>query len=141
MIDPKKLNQIKNYFATQPVDVVYLCGSQAEGKATKFSDFDFGVLFKESLSSSKRYDLKLEMTTHLCGLLAVERVDVIDLKEAPLKFQYHAIFPKKVIFLENKDRMIELGKRAIKQYLDFPPSLFSIAARQLEITAEKGFSL
>lgn len=118
MIDPKKLNQIKNYFATQPVDVVYLCGSQAEGKATKFSDFDFGVLFKESLSPSKRYDLKLEMTTHLCGLLGVERVDVIDLMEAPIALKYSAISPKKEIVNFNNQRRVLFEAETTSRYFD-----------------------
>ena len=49
MLDDKKLNQLKKYFATQPVDVVYLFGSQVKGKSRSNSDLDIGVLFKEGL--------------------------------------------------------------------------------------------
>ena len=84
MIDKKKLNQLKQYFAGQPVDAVYLFGSQASQKATKLSDADFGVLFKEGLSKSDRFEHKLDMTSRLAGILKLERVDVVDLQEAPM---------------------------------------------------------
>jgi len=33
----------------------------AEGKADRFSDFDFGILFQENLSGKKRFQLKLQL--------------------------------------------------------------------------------
>src|SRR4030042_5852533 len=118
MIKPKQLNQLKKYFSTMPVEVVYLFGSQANGKATKLSDADFAVLFKEKLSGDERFDLKLEMTTKLCGILKKERVDVVDLMEAPVAMQYHALFPKNLIFIKNDRRMINFERKAVKMYLD-----------------------
>jgi len=61
MITQGQLNQLKEYFSHQPVDVVYLFGSQATKKATKLSDYDIGVLFREGIDSSKRFDLILKM--------------------------------------------------------------------------------
>jgi len=139
MLNKKRLNQLKKYFADQPVDVVYLFGSQATQKATKLSDYDFGVLFKEGLNKSKRFDLKLEINADLCGILKAERVDVVDLGNAPLKFKYQVCFPKFVITNKNRDRLTKLEATTVKQYLDFRPFIYPIAKRQLEITAEKGF--
>lgn len=139
MISKDKINKLKEYFNTQPVDLVYLFGSQAIGKETNLSDFDFGILFKKGLPQGKCFDLRLEMITKLCGLLKAERVDVVDLGKAPLKFKYQAIFPKKVIVNNNEKRMIELEYHTVFKYLDFRQSLSSIAKRQIEIMAEKGF--
>ena len=139
MISKTKINQLKNYFATQPVDVVYLFGSQANGKATKLSDVDIGVLFKKGLTRSERFDLKLDMISCVCGILKVERVDIVDLEQAPLKFKYQILYSKFTIFVRNKSRMVEFEHGVVKRYLDVQPYLYLIAKRQLEQTAEMGF--
>lgn len=54
MLSDEKMNQLEKYFTAQPVDVVYLFGSQVGGKYRNSSDLDIGVLFNEGLSKSKR---------------------------------------------------------------------------------------
>lgn len=118
MISQKKLNQLKQYFATQPVDVIYLFGSQATKKATKLSDADLGVLFKEGLSHSKRFDLRLEYTAKTSGILGLERVDVVDLELAPLTLKYSSVSPRKEIYNRNDKRRAVFEAETTSRYFD-----------------------
>lgn len=140
MINQKQLNQLKKYFASQPVDVVYLFGSQATGKANKLSDVDIGVLFNEGLDKGKRFDLRVRMITEVIGILKTDWVDVVDFQQAPLKFKYQIVFPKKIIFSKNKKKVSEIEHQSVHSYLDFQPYLYKIAKRQLELIADRGFT-
>jgi len=118
MITKAKMNQLKEYFSKKPVDAVYLFGSQANEKATDLSDVDIGVLFKEKISSGKRFDLKLEMTSDLTGILKKERVDVVDLQKAPVAMRFSAVFPKKEIYIRNNKRRIVFEADTFSRYFD-----------------------
>ena len=118
MNNQKKLNQLKKYFTTQPVDVVYLFGSQATNKATKLSDIDLAVLFKEGLNSSKRFDLRLDIISTVCGILERKRVDVVDLDEAPIALRFSAIFPKKELYVVNNTRRVIFEADTSSRYFD-----------------------
>ena len=122
------------------MDAAYLFGSQVNNKVTKLSDVDLAVLFKKGISDSKCFDLRLQIIGDVCRILKTERVDVVDLKKAPLKFRYQAFFPKFTIVVKNKPRMVELEQTTVKRFLDIQPYLHLIAQRQLRLTAEKGFS-
>lgn len=119
MINQNQLNQLKKYFAKEPVDAVYLFGSQASGRATKLSDYDIGVLFKSRVDQSKRFDLKLKIISELCGVLKAERVDVVDLEEAPIALQYSAIFPRKEIYVSDNDRKVLFEADILSRYFDY----------------------
>lgn len=119
MINQQKIKQLTDYFTTQPVDVVYLFGSQATGKATNLSDYDIGILFKSGINQSKRFDLKLEIISRLSGFLKGERVDVVDLEQAPLTLRYSAILPKKEIFTLNNSRRVLFEAETLSKFFDY----------------------
>ena len=119
MLTQKQLNQLKKYFTTQPVDVVYLFGSQATGKVTPLSDFDFAVLFKKNLSSSDCFDLRLKMTVDLGGILNVDQVDVVDLEKAPIVLKYSAVSPKKEIYTADNNRRVIFEAETNSHYFDY----------------------
>lgn len=119
MIDKEKMKKLREYFSTQPVDVVYLFGSQATGKATKLSDYDIGVLFKTEIDQSKRFDLRLEMISKVCGILKVERVDVVDLIQTPIPLRYSAISPRKEIFTADNSKRALFEAETLSKYFDY----------------------
>lgn len=84
-MDQNTKAKLITYFAAQPVDVVYLFGSQATGKNNKMSDIDVAVLFAGGLTDSERFDLRLEYMSqvgHFTGFN--DKAEVIDLdKNAP----------------------------------------------------------
>ncbi|MBU0618781.1 nucleotidyltransferase domain-containing protein [Patescibacteria group bacterium] len=139
MLDKARLKKLADYFKNQPVDLVYLFGSQATGKNTKLSDIDIAVLFKDSISKSRRFDLRCRFISDLMGVLKTEKVEVVDLSQAHLSFAYSIIFPNKTVLVKNESKMVNLEKRIIKQYLDIQPYLHRIHFRQLELMAQEGF--
>lgn len=119
MLNQGQLDQLKEYFADQPVEVVYLFGSQATGKANKLSDVDIGVLFREGLNRSERFDLRLNMIVDVTGLLKRDEVDVVDLETAPIALRYSAVFPKKEIFTANNNRRVIFEAETNSRYFDY----------------------
>ena len=141
MITDFQKNQLRAYFSTQPVDAVYLFGSQITNKANKLSDLDIGVLFKENVIVSRRFDLRLDYMSEVGRITGFpDNVDVVDLTKAPPAFVYQAIFPKQLVFIGNEDKMMEMEKHTVKRYLDIRLALHAIAARQLQQIAEQGFT-
>lgn len=118
MLTPFQRQKIKEYFAKQPVEVVYLFGSQATGKANKLSDVDFAVLFKPSLSSSKRFDLRLEFMSELGRILKRDDAEVVDLEEAPVALRYSAIAPRHQIYIADDDKRAVFEAETTSRYFD-----------------------
>ncbi len=141
MITKVDKQNLSRYFAAQPVDVVYLFGSQATGQANKLSDVDIAVLFQESLDSSDRFDKKIEMIGEVGSILKRNDVEVLDLAQATPFFRYEAIAPKNVLYARNRTRMITFETDAIRKYFDLRPLFVRLAKRKLALLAQKGFAI
>lgn len=118
MITIEQLEKIRKYFATQPVEVVYLYGSQATGDSHSRSDYDFGVVFTESIDKSKRFDKKLEYMAELGSIVGTDRVEVLDLNSAPVYYQYSAIAPRKDIYVKDEGKRIDFESNVLSRYFD-----------------------
>lgn len=118
MLTQAQKQKIKKYFAGQPVDLVYLFGSRAIGKANKLSDYDFAVLFKLGLSASKRFDLRLRFMGEVGKILKRDDVEVVDLEAAPLALRYSAIAPKQEIYVANNSRRVIFEAETTSRYFD-----------------------
>lgn len=141
MITDAQKQELAAYFAAQPVDAVYLFGSQITGKANKLSDVDIAVLFQEKLDSSARFDKKIRMIGDVGSILKRNDVEILDLTQAPPMFRYEAVAPKAVLFVNNQKRMVLFETEAIRNYFDLRPLLIAAAKRKLELLAEKGFAV
>lgn len=107
MITKQQEQKIKDYFASQPVELVYLFGSQATGKTTPLSDYDFAVLFQKNLGKNKRFDLRLKYMGDLGIILKSDEVEVLDLNDASLYFRYAAIAPRHDLYVvDEKERAL-----------------------------------
>ena len=140
MITRADKQALAGYFATQPVDAVYLFGSQATGKANKLSDVDIAVLFHENMDSSARFDQKILMIGDVGSILKRNDVEVLDLAQAPPIFRYEAIAPKTVLYTGNRTRMVSFETDAIQKYFDLRPLLVRLTKRKLALLAQKGFA-
>lgn len=141
MLTQSQKQKIKKYFADQPVDVVYLFGSQATGKVTALSDYDFAVLFKEDVDKGKRFDLKLKYMRDLGTILKTEKVEVLDLNQAPLFFRYSAFAPRQDLLVKDELKRIEFEQRSMSEYFDRLYYLKRHTRYSLAHIAEKGFDL
>lgn len=137
-MDKNMKAKLADYFAAQPVDVVYLFGSQATGKANTLSDIDIAILFSKDVDPDLRYAIKLDVLGMTSGGKLPDHSDVVDINDAPLALAYQAIFPKYILFMRNKNHMCQFEASTVKKYLDFRPTLYAISRRHIELIAQKG---
>lgn len=142
MLSDGQIELIRRYCADKPVEVVYLFGSQAEGMARPDSDYDFGVLFEEGLGSSKRFDLRLSMMGELGSIVhAGDKIDVVDLNGAYIRFQYEAIKPRVLLYVRNENKKKVFEYRVLQRYFDEMYFMKRAARDQLRAIATGGFSV
>lgn len=141
MIADTDKQALARYFAAQPVDAVYLFGSQATEKANKLSDVDIAVLFQENMDSSARFDKKIRMIGDVGSILKRNDVEVLDLSQATPMFRYEAIASKTVLYARNRTRMVSFETDAIRNYFDLRPLLLRLTKRKLALLAQKGFAI
>ncbi|OGG20561.1 hypothetical protein A3D03_00890 [Candidatus Gottesmanbacteria bacterium RIFCSPHIGHO2_02_FULL_40_13] len=120
MISNTQKHELSAYFSGQPVDAVYLFGSQATGKGNKLSDIDVAVLFSEGLDDRQRFDLRLSMMSDV-GKIShfYDNAEVVDLDNVPLALQYQAIAPRQELFVKNRTRQVLFEARVMSKFFDY----------------------
>lgn len=118
MISTGEKAKISQYFVRQPVELVYLFGSQAERKTTPLSDYDFAILFGENISKKNRFDLKLKFMADLGEILGSDKVEILDLNEAPATFRYSAFASRQEIYIGDEAKRVDFEHRAMSEYFD-----------------------
>jgi len=111
----RDLGQAMKKYAPSLV-ALYLFGSCVNGKTRPLSDIDIAILI-----SSENNDCYLEtkVLMDLMTVLKTEKVDLVNLNEAPLHIQYGVLRNKKVIFSSDNTKRIDFETKVIKEYLDF----------------------
>ena len=121
-----KAGQILAQYAPTLV-VAYLFGSAATGQTTPLSDIDIAILVIEPAnhnSSEKNDQLqKIETKIHLdlMNVFGTEKIDLLNLNEAPLRIQYGALRNKKLIYCSDQEQRIDFENAVLMNYLDFKP--------------------
>ncbi|BCV22950.1 DNA polymerase beta-like region [Moorella sp. Hama-1] len=105
-------------------DVVaaYLFGSYARGAGREHSDIDVAVLFTEIEDELRRFDRRMEIIIDLESRMG-KKVDVIDIKLAPLLLQ-HQILKDGILLVDKNTRYrvtFEVWSR--RTYFDLQPLL------------------
>ena len=118
MLTNSQKSQIIEFVKNKLLEVVYVFGSQATGEVKPLSDYDFAVLFDDQISSSVRFDLKLEIITFLSKLLKTDKIDVVDLNSAPISFRYSAIKPRMDIYTRSKIKRDEFELKTFQEFFD-----------------------
>ncbi|HUS60519.1 MAG TPA: nucleotidyltransferase domain-containing protein [Nevskiaceae bacterium] len=140
MLSLLQKKKIKNYFANQPVELVYLFGSQASGKTKPLSDYDLAVLFQKGLSPKRRFNLRLDYIGALGGILKSDRVEILDLNSAPPTFRYSALAPRQEIYVKNEKKRVEFEHKTMSDYFDRLFYLNRHTLNSLTTIAKEGFS-
>jgi len=122
----KNINEIKrilkSYFLEHSeIEVVYIFGSLASGKANALSDIDIGILLDKGQIDEKlyRYGYKAEILTDLIKLLKTNNVDLVILNEANYLLRHRVLYSGKVIYSRSEKRRIQFQVNTIDKYADF----------------------
>jgi len=118
MLTDREKTQIIEFVKNKPVEVVYVFGSQVTGEVKPLSDYDFAALFDEQISSSERFDLKLEFITFLSKLLKTDKVDVVDLNTVSPAIRYSVIKPRMDIFTRSEPIRCDFEHKTLQKYFD-----------------------
>ena len=121
-----------------PVQFAYLFGSHVTGRAQKHSDVDIAIYPQKGLSPSQRFRLRLKVMGAVMDVLHEDRVDVIDLREAPLPLQFRAIQPAYLLFSRHEAERVRFEVATRSAYFDRLPLIQRSTALALARTAKEG---
>lgn len=141
MITDLQKEKLSQYFQNQPVELVYLFGSQAGGRTTLLSDYDLAVLFNRGLDKKARFDLKLKFMADLGEVFASDKVEILDLNDAPAAFRYSAFAPRQEIFIKDEEKRINFEFQTMNEYFDRQFYLQRHSANNLATIAKEGLNL
>jgi len=102
------------------VSLVYLFGSQMEGRTGPLSDYDVGVLLERRLDTP---DLRARLTHEVAVLLNTPQVDVVWLAQAPVELAFAVISQGKVIYQRDLATRVEYEALVMSRYGDYLPVL------------------
>lgn len=122
----KQKHQISDYFRGCPeVAVVYLYGSQVQGRAGELSDVDLGVLLKRGVDRNKNLDLQLEYIGAVQNVVKVDlAADVKLLEERDgLAYLARVVNEGEVLVVNDAQEHQEFVHRVAMLYPDFYPVL------------------
>ncbi|MGD8716253.1 MAG: nucleotidyltransferase domain-containing protein [Desulfobacterales bacterium] len=124
----KRQDTIKNlhsfFLATNEkahIDLAYLFGSHASGKAGPVSDVDIAVLYAESQCSILRYELARDLKS----ILKTDALDLVVLNNSPIELRYAVIASGIVVYQANVKTRVEYEALTLSLYGDYLPVLRS----------------
>jgi len=109
------------FAADERVQLAYLFGSQAQGKAGERSDVDVAVRVSGYPSMEERDALRTAWEEALSELLGRNDVDVVVLNGADLYLRYQVIKHGQVLFARDPALVLEDWRRTFKEYVDVKP--------------------
>lgn len=119
--------QIKRRLKQLGVAIVYLYGSQALGRANRFSDVDVGVVLKDPRPLQKRdrrTPLYLKLSDCLTRVLVPhmrQEMDLVFLQTASPVLQFEAIRAGHPLFVTDRVFQADYEASVIRDYLDVLP--------------------
>lgn len=141
MITDSQKQKINQYFRRQPVELVYFFGSHANGRPTPLSDYDFAVLFNRGLNRKTRFDLKLQFMADLGEILSTDKVEILDLDQAPASFRYSVLIPRQEIYVKSETERVDFEHQTMREYFDQIYYLRRHSMASLTSIAKEGLSL
>jgi predicted nucleotidyltransferase len=141
MLTEEQIAKIREYCAGLPIEVVYLFGSQATDKANKLSDYDFGVLFDKNITSGQRFEIVIDMMDFLGQVTGFgDRVDVVDLNRAYLRFRFEVTAQRGDIYSRSSEVRDEFEQKTMDEYYDYLYFLKRNSRMTMNRIATFGFS-
>ncbi|MCK4554081.1 nucleotidyltransferase domain-containing protein [Candidatus Parcubacteria bacterium] len=103
------------------INTFYVFGSQATGKTTKLSDYDFAVLLSDKVPEKLYGDYQIKIISELLRLVKSDHIDLIILnnKKTPLLLKYNVIKEGKILFEKNKSKRVNIEVNILRRWLDW----------------------
>jgi predicted nucleotidyltransferase len=117
LLRDKLLNIVTN---RKEVSLVYLFGSQVEGRLGPMSDYDFGVLLDPIGDEAQ---VHAQLTHDLARALQTDHVDVVLLNRAPIELAYAIIAQGKLLYQRDVAARVEYEAQVMSRYGDYLPVL------------------
>jgi predicted nucleotidyltransferase len=108
-------------FASHPVRLAYLFGSQASGRMHAESDVDVAVLLDERLTPDERFAERLALTGELGQIFRTDDADVVILNEAPPLLSFEALRGGVLLYCPDSRERVEFQVRTVREYEDTAP--------------------
>jgi len=118
-MDMKK--SLSSIWADYPIRFAYLFGSHAAGHTHRQSDVDIAIYPKKGLTRSQAFQLRVKVMEAIMDALHESRVDVIDLREAPLPLRFRAIQPAQLLFSRDETERVHFEVATRSEYFDRLP--------------------
>jgi predicted nucleotidyltransferase len=119
------LEKLKEIFKDYPyIASAYLFGSYASGKVNPMSDLDIAILLKDNASKGRELIHKMDyMAYGIEKALQTKEVDLIELNNKGLIFQYNVLRTGKLIYDADPLFRRNFVTRLITTYCDFEPTI------------------
>lgn len=111
---PDILGDLKN------ISLVYLFGSQVEGRLGPMSDYDLAVLVD---GDADQPHIQARFAHELAHALGTDRLDVISLNRASIEFAYAIIAQGTVLYQRDVATRVEYEAQVLSRYGDYLPIL------------------
>lgn len=111
------------------ISLIYLFGSQVEGKLGPMSDYDFAILMDHGTTNGKMQ----AQLTHLLGVqVGVPRVDVVLLNQATIALAHAVIAQGQLVYQRDVATRVEYEAQVMSLYGDYLPVLRAQRAELLK---------
>jgi predicted nucleotidyltransferase len=133
---PPELGQLRLVLeADQRVVAAFAFGSRVEGYASEASDIDLAVLFEQPLSLMA----EAEFLDKLCAAAELENLDLLQLNQAPVAFQFLAVGGI-LLYERDSERVSDFIERVTLRYLDVRPLLDEFE-RQYDFAVQEAYGV
>lgn len=123
----EKLPVVLIDFAT--VSLVYLFGSQVNGRIGAMSNYDLAILTDPAEDNAT---IQIHFQHAIVRAIGTNKVDVVLLNHAPIDLTYHIISEGKLLYKRDLLTQVEFEARVLSQYGDYLPVLRSYNAQILQ---------
>lgn len=102
------------------IRLVYLFGSQVDGRLGPMSDYDVGVLIDRT---GDERQVHARLTHELVCALGTDQVNVVLLNRAPIELAYAIIVQGRVLYQRDVATRVEYEAQVLSRYGDYLPVL------------------
>jgi predicted nucleotidyltransferase len=115
------IQQMKQICTDNGVELAYLFGSQAEGKAGPLSDVDIAVLLGPHVAREQWFKVQLDLMGALMSLFHRDDVDVVILNQATPVLAHEVVQSGQILYEARPGIRTDFELASLRRYVDTEP--------------------